>query len=260
MIRRTVLSSLLSKNQKDSLVGHSIWHYEDLENEKKEVLCRRLELGSFINPSSESEKRSKSLLKYITGYESIDKYISPYLAGVVTEICGLPGVGRTTFCLKVASGLPESKETLWIDTEGSLSLPKDLKLNHLRILDHIQFFALVHRIPSIIDSMGDKIGLIVVDSVAASLRGQPAESGIERTSILWELVKMFRKIAFEKGIAVLITNQMAAKPYFGHHRTLGESWGHAATHCLEVKRIGNSKRIIKIAKSPNIPHFDVSFD
>lgn len=65
----------------------------------------------------------------VTFSRSVDKLLGGGLArGEVTEICGLPGVGKTQLCMQlcVDARLPESfggvaGESVYIDTEGSFS-------------------------------------------------------------------------------------------------------------------------------------------
>ena len=263
MQKRTSLSLTLNPNQKSVLLDHSIWSVDSLSESDKNYVSEKLQLGTIISPKKRfivpSEEFISRNIEYKCGFSSIDDKISPFLPGVVTEICGMPGAGRTTFCLRYAANLPEGLTTLWIDTEGALIPPKDLTLHVIRPLDFIMFFALIYQIPKIADEMGKSLGLIVIDSIASLLRGQnAAQISNERTNMLWEMIHMLKEIAIERGIAVLLTNHMSMTIFHGTTRTLGNSWSHAPTHCFEIKKY-NSGRTLKILKSPCIPKVDIPF-
>ena len=264
MQKRTSLSLFLSPSQKSSLVDHSIWSVDSLSEEDKKYVSEKLAIGRIFTPKrkfivpqvSDSDQNG---IEYKCGINSIDSKISPLLKSVVTEFSGEPGSGRTSICLRYAANLPEGKKTLWIDTEGSLIPPKGVVLNVVRPLDFIMFFAMRYQIPRIAEEMGDELGLIVIDSIAAPLRGKSAvEIASERTNMLWEMVKMLKSIAVERGIAVLLTNHLSMTIFHGVTRTLGNSWSHAPTHCFEIKK-HPSGRFLKIIKSPCLPKTEISF-
>ena len=263
MQKRTSLSFTLSPNQKAQLLDHCVWSVDSLSENDKNYISEKLQLGTLISSKKQfivpSETYIARNIEYRSGFSSIDAKISPFLPGVVTEICGLPGSGRTTFCMRYAANLPDGLQTLWIDTEGALTPPKNLSLNVIRPLDFLMLFALIYQIPKIVDDMGQNLGLIVIDSIAALLRGQnAAEISGERTNMLWEMIRKLKEIAVERGIAVLLTNHMSMTIFHGTTRTLGNSWSHAPTHCFEIKKY-NSGRTLKILKSPCIPKIDIPF-
>lgn len=264
MQKRTSLSFYLSPNQKSSLIDHSIWSIDSLSEDDKKYVSKKLAIGRIITPERKfivpkNLDDDSNGIEYKCGINSIDSAVSHLLKSVVTEFSGEPGAGRTSLCLKYAENLPEGKKTLWIDTEGSLVPPKGVVLNVVRPLDFVMFFAMCYQIPRIAEEMGDDLGLIVIDSIAAPLRGQSAvEIASERTNMLWEMVKMLKSIAVERGIAVLLTNHLSMTIFHGTTRTLGNSWSHAPTHCFEIKK-HSSWRFLRVIKSPCLPKTDISF-
>ncbi|EAY14440.1 hypothetical protein TVAG_426330 [Trichomonas vaginalis G3] len=258
MQERVVLDFDLTQQQKEILADHNIWSYNTLSDEEKSYITEKLSLGNFVKLPKQFLVPSDDLLTYTCGYDAIDRLFSPLISGVVTEICGIPGSGRTSLCLRYADSISNTHSTLWIDTEGGLCVPKDLKLHVLRVLDHPMLFSLTRTIPKLVNDIGN-VGLIVIDSIAAPLRGQAVEMQGDRTSMLWELVKVLKSIAISKGIAVLITNHLSTVPFHGNVPSLGHSWSHACTHRVEIKK-SNIGRILRILKSPCLVTNDISFE
>lgn len=253
MLHRTALCLSLDEEQKKALLSHSIWTIDNLTDESLEALSNQIQISKPIIAHSPIPCRAEDINEYRCGIESIDNQISPFLAGCLTEICGLPGSGRTTLCLRYAKEV-QPGTTLWIDTEGCLYPPKGLVLSVIRIHDHLQLFALTHRIASIVESINPS--LIVVDSIAATMRGE-ASTDSGRTSLLWEFAIVLKKIAAEKGIAVILTNHLSKLQFQSFISTLGPAWQNACTHCFEVKN-NSGGRLLRIIKSPCLPRIDIS--
>jgi predicted ATP-dependent serine protease len=171
----------------------------------------------------------------------------------VTEICGLPGTGRTTLCLRYAS----HHKALWIDTEGCLCPPEGLALCLIRIHDHLQLFALHYRLRAILDQIAPE--LIVIDSIAAPMRGEVSNETPTRTALLCDFGNYLKQVAADRGIAVLVTNHMSKLPFHGFVRTLGGAWGQIPTHCFETKTSGTGDRVLRVRKSPSLARTEISF-
>lgn len=258
MNERTTLDFDLTEQQKQALADHYIWSYNTMPKSDQDYIVEKLSLGSFVKQQPTFLVPSDELVSYKCGYESIDSTLSPLISGVVTEICGIPGSGRTSLCLRYAESISDSYSTLWIDTEGALCIPKNLKLHVLRILDHPMLFSLTRTLPKVVDSIGN-VGLIVIDSIAAPLRGQAVDMQGDRTSMLWEFVKVLKSIAVSKGIAVLITNHLTTVPFHGNTPSLGHSWSHACTHRVEIRK-SNMGRVLRILKSPCLLVNEIPFE
>ena len=249
MNERSILSFELEEKQKEEFLKHGITEYSSLTEEQLTSFLQQLELPPIIHQIHELPTRNDQNLHFHCSITSLDETISPFLPGVITEICGLPGSGRTTLCLRYA----ENHKTLWIDTEGCLIPPKIHQISVLRILDHIQFFSLIYSLPNLVSEFQPE--LIVIDSVAATLRGIAADDGA-RTALLWEFLKVLRIIAAKTGIAVLLTNHMSKLQFHGFIPTLGPSWTHAPTHNFELRRRGD-ERVLRILKSPVLPKIEI---
>lgn len=255
MHHRTSTSLTLDYDQKAKLLRHGIWSYDLFSKSDISEICNDLEIPQILElePLKISYRNIDS--DYYCGISSIDSLISSYLGGCVSEICGMPGSGRTTFCLRYAQVLMKKNEcTLWIDTEGCLVPPSGLTLKTIRIHDHLQFFALTYKLRSIVNMINPK--LIVVDSIAGTMRGE-ASNESNRTALLWEFVNALKKIAAETGCAIFITNHLSYMQFHGMIRTLGQSLANAPTHCFEIKKSGLGSRTLRILKSPCLPKIDI---
>ncbi len=153
-----------------------------------------------------------------TGSDFFDEMLGGgYESGVVTTIYGPPGSGKTNLCLLCLTRNAE-KKVIYIDTEGSFSVDriKQLSDNYEDILKNVIILKPVNfeeqkkvfeKLKGIIT---DKIGLIIVDSIAMLYR---LEIGINKDIFkvnrdlgvqLVDMVHTARKFK----IPVIITNQV----------------------------------------------------
>ena len=254
MRRRTGLSFFLDGPQKKALMQHWVWSVDGVDERELEKLARELDVPRIIRPPSSVLERKTGNCEYLCGIEKIDEKVSKYLAGCLVEICGLPGSGRTTLCLRYARG----HRTLWIDTEGCLAPPEDMTLSVIRVHDHLQLFALVYKLPLLAAKMSPE--LIVIDSVAAPIRGESSYENSNRTPLLAELARCLKLIAARLGIPVLVTNHMIKTPGYSSTRTLGPAWASMPIHCFEVRKSSMGPRVLRVVKSPCLPKTEFEFD
>jgi DNA repair protein RadB len=153
-----------------------------------------------------------------TGSDFLDKMLDGgYESSVVTTIYGPPGSGKSNLCLLCLTHNTE-KKIIYIDTEGSFSVDriKQLSKNYEEVLKNVIILKPVNfeeqkkvfeKLRNIIT---DKIGLIIVDSIAMLYR---LELGINKDTFkvnrdlgvqLVDLVHTARKFK----IPVIITNQV----------------------------------------------------
>lgn len=138
--------------------------------------------------------------------------------GVITNLYGPPGSGKTNICLSTM--LQADGKVLYIDTEGSFSLDRFKQLGgNEKILDNIIFIDIHNwkdqyenalKIDRIIQK--DRIALIVIDSLVALYRleldvnDKEIASRINRQ--LGTIYSIFSRLARERNIPVLVTNQV----------------------------------------------------
>jgi len=156
--------------------------------------------------------------KLSSGSDLLDDMLDGgYESGVVTTIYGPPGSGKTNLGLLCLTKNAE-KKVIYVDTEGSFSIDriKQLSENYEEILKNIIILTPVNFeeqkkvFEKLKNIVSDKIGLIIIDSIAMLYR---LEIGINRDVFkvnrdlgvqLVDLVHIARKFK----IPVIITNQV----------------------------------------------------
>ena len=161
----------------------------------------------------------------------------------------------------------------------------------IRVHDSTELLAIVNRLSSLIDQCGD-VKLVIVDSIAFPFR-QNLHDVATRTRILAGVASKLQQVAYEKNVAVVVTNHVTskfikAKPQKDMndekvpddfdkvvengdiskrdmHRTatelvpaLGDTWSHAITNRLMMFFV-NGKRCASLVKSSYAKSTSCSF-
>ena len=162
--------------------------------------------------------------KIPTGSKVLDAMLGGgYEKDVITTVYGPAGSGKTSLCLLCAINVARTgKKVVFVDTEGGFSLDRlkqitsHLNWDYKKILDNMVFL----RPTSFEDQkksfqklkqiVNDKIGLIVVDTIAMLYRLELSkEEDIHEVNIeLGRQISYLTEIARNKKIPVLITNQV----------------------------------------------------
>ncbi|KAG8122610.1 putative RAD51 C-like protein [Naja naja] len=163
----------------------------------------------------------------------------------ITEICGVPGVGKTQLCMQLVVDvqIPEcfgglAAEAIFIDTEGSFMLDRVVDIAEACI-HHCQLIAEVH--PE-----------------------EDHQIALETFSLenILSHIYYFRCHDYMELLAqVVLTNQMTTRFEQNHSSlvpALGESWGHAATIRL-ILHWNNKQRLATLYKSPSQKESTVPF-
>ncbi|CAH2095379.1 unnamed protein product [Euphydryas editha] len=180
--------------------------------------------------------------------------------GSLTELLGLSGSGKTQLCLQLCASVQIPKilgglnsEALYVDTNanftverfkeilfsslakcqeimGSSILIKEedalKKFHYVKAFGLENFCAFLYQLPNF---LSDKphIKLIIIDSIAF-----PFKEGIslkQRTGLLFRLMADLQKIALNKQIAVVLTNEMTTRIGLSTGAivgSLGDTWSH----------------------------------
>ena len=159
-----------------------------------------------------------------TGSKILDTMLGEgYEKDVITTVYGPAGSGKTVLCLLCAITVARSgKKVIYVDTEGGFSVERlkqictSISHDYKKILENIIFlkptsFAEQKKsFEKLKDIVNDKIGLIVVDSIAMLYRLELGKSD-EVQDVNRELGKQIAfltEIARNKQIPILITNQI----------------------------------------------------
>ncbi|XXQ33580.1 DNA repair protein RAD51 like protein 3 [Plasmodiophora brassicae] len=211
--------------------------------------------------------------------------------GQITELCGLPGVGKTQLCMELACTVQIPKdlhgvegEAVYIDAEGgmmplrlhqmaeslvarlrgqspsatSLSAESLLRRVHVyRVHSASEQLAVVRALPAFLDEH-PQVRLLVLDSVAFHMRHQIPDMML-RTRLLATLGQQLACLAQSRNVAVVITNQMTTASDRTLVPALGPSWAHVANTRLILKRVSGAGRRATIVKSPSQKHDSAEF-
>ncbi len=259
-----------------------------------EAVCRKaiqaarnmLDLG-FVD-ASEYERRREDINFITTGSRNLNNLLGGrgIESKAITEVFGAFGSGKTQFALSAAVNVQLPKEqggangkAVYIDTEGTFR-PERVKqyaegvgADPNKVLKNI-FVArafnsdhqilLVDKINEMIKN-GEPIKLVIVDSLTAHFRAEYSGRGqlADRQQRLNRYLHDLMKLAEQRNLAVVVTNQVMANPamMFGDPTTAigGNIVAHASTYRIYFRRGKKDSRVAKLIDSPNLPDNETVF-
>ncbi len=183
--------------------------------------------------------------------------------GIVTQLYGASGTGKTNICIQLAIECVRSgMKVIYIDTEGfsadrfrqiageeAKKIAGDIIIYEPASLEQ-QYSAIV----GLDKIMNEKIGLIILDSAALFYRlGLTVDdSSEENISLRRELVNqigLLHGIARKYGVAVVITNQVFKDVPTGDLNPIGgTALEHLSKAIILLERTGPSKRRATLRK------------
>nr|GLL33853.1 DNA repair protein RAD51 homolog 2 [Ipomoea trifida] len=209
--------------------------------------------------------------------------------GVVTELVGPAGIGKTQFCLKLSllAALPSAYggldgHVLFIDTESKFSSKRMIEIGvnsfpevfhkenmaqemagRIIVLRPTSLSEFTERLQQIRDSLFQhNVKLLIVDSLAALLSGSLAEFSRIPVVVTNQVRSQNRdEISQYFFQAQRITDNLDNPTKFDHHliAALGIHWSHAVTNRL-VFESRSGQRFMKVAKSSISPPIAFPFD
>ena len=221
-----------------------------------------------------------------TGSKSLDNLLG---GGVetrgITEFFGAYRTGKTQIAhqLCVTVQLPEDqggleRGVIYIDTEGTfrperiVQMAPRFNLDPKEVLKRVlaaraynsdHQMLLVEKSKELIPEM--KIGLLIVDSVMGHFRAEYGGRGMlaERQQKLNKHLHSLLRIAEVFNVAVVVTNQVMAKPavFFGDptEATGGHILAHSCTTRVYLRKSKQERRIARLVDSPYLPEGEAVF-
>ncbi len=198
------------------------------------------------------------------GCKSIDDLLGGgFERGIVTQIYGASGTGKTNICIQLAvTAVNSGKKVVFIDTEGfsaerfrqiagedAKKVAGDIIIYEPASLD--QQYSAILELEKI---MNEKIGLIILDSAALFYRlGLSSDdSNDENMALRRELVNqigLLHGIARKYFIAVVITNQVFKDVSTGELCPIGgNALEHLSKTIVLLEKTGTSKRRATLRK------------
>lgn len=205
-----------------------------------------------------------------TGSKILDKMLNGgYETDIVTTVYGPAGSGKTTLCILCAIIMARTqRKVVYVDTEGGFSAERlmqicsSIHLDYRRILEKIIFLKPTtfeeqkQNFEKLKDLITDKIGLVIVDTIAMLYRLEIGKSKDvhEINRELGRQISFLSEITRKKDIPVLITNQVYADfEEKGKINIVGGDIIKYGSKCLiELQITPNSNRRLIIKKHRSI--------
>lgn len=197
-----------------------------------------------------------------TGSEVLDELLEGGLEkGIITNVYGESGTGKTSFCVQVASSVAEKGgKVAYVDTEGGFSPERMAQVAGEQALENIvirnpvdfqQQEKAIESLEGLVES--EDIEFVIVDSAVSLYRlkvnGDNASDINQRLS---QQLSELSKVARVHNIPVLITNQVYTSFDEEDLELVGRDVPKYWSKCL-LKVSENSKRKIEVSKHRSIP-------
>ncbi|MFO7793760.1 MAG: DNA repair and recombination protein RadB [Candidatus Nanohaloarchaea archaeon] len=196
-----------------------------------------------------------------TGSELLDDLLKGGLEkGVITNVYGESGTGKTNFAVQVAAEVAKNGKVAYIDTEGGFS-PERMKqiadeeaLENLVIRNPVDFEQQEDAVDQLEELVEDEnIDLVVLDSAVSLYRLKvDGDNAQEMNQKLSNQLSELSKIARTNNIPVIITNQVYTSFDKDDIELVGRDVPKYWSKCL-LKMKENSDRKIKISKHRSLP-------
>ncbi len=202
--------------------------------------------------------------KLPTGISCIDELTCGGVeSGIITEIYGEGGAGKTNLCMQYAlSALKSGLSVLYMDSEGisieRLGQVSGGNTEELRNLVVYRITSLedqdlsIIRLPKLIEKM-ENPGLVIIDSFTEYFRLEKSNDFQGRTSMMQKQLGALNSLCSRTGIPVLITNQIYQDIESGNLQPFG---GFIIDHVMKaiyrIERIPGGKRRLSVIKHRSI--------
>ena len=231
------------------------------------------------------EKR-KTMKKITTGSKELDNLLGGGVeTQAITELFGEFGSGKTQICHQLAVNiqLPEDKggigkTAIYIDTENTfrperiIQMAQAYDLEPEKVLENIivaraynsdHQMLIVEKSEEIIKERN--VGLIVVDSLTSHFRSDYSGRGMlaDRQQKLNRHMHTLQRMADIYNLAVVVTNQVMARPDFFFGDPTAPIGGHIVGHCstfrVYLRKSKGGKRVARLIDSPSLPEGEAIF-
>ena len=205
------------------------------------------------------------ITRLTSGCEVIDDLLGGgFETGVVTQLFGAAGTGKTNICLQlIIECVNSGKKVIFIDSEGfsperfeqiagsdAATIAKDVIV--YEPINMEQQYSAIKELDKIIN---ENIGLVVLDSATTFYRLALENDGnITLRRELANQIAHLHRIARKYGIAVVITNQVYTEIDSGELCPVGGTMiEHLSKAIIKLERIGTGRRRFVIRKHRSRP-------
>ncbi|KXB09645.1 DNA repair and recombination protein RadA [candidate division MSBL1 archaeon SCGC-AAA833F18] len=243
------------------------------------------EAGEFTTADKILEKRG-DVGWVSTGSEQLDNLFGGGIeTQAVTEVFGEFGSGKTQLAHQLAVNVQRPVEeggldgkAIYLDTENTFRPRRILDMASAANLDSQEtlksiFIAKIHNTDQQLlmaekaqEIVGEEnVRLLVVDTLTSLFRAEYVGREVlaERQQKLGRHLLTLHRIADLNNVAVLVTNQVQAKPdvFLGDSTQPigGHVLGHSATNRIYLRKSKGARRIARVVDSPELPEGEAVF-
>jgi DNA repair protein RadA len=253
----------------------------DSQYSSKAIRNKQQDSFNTVFSSAATELQTQNVVRLPTGCKSLDNLLYGGIeAGVVTQVYGPPGSGKTQLCHTLCVMLPPNYNAIYIDSEGSFR-PERIKeiakargfdskqiLQRILVTKALDIKQLESRIESAcskIDSDSDsKIKLLIVDSIIYHYRAECAGRSKlpEKIQRLNKYMHLLLKTASSNAVAVVVTNHQTQSSVDGTYNRVvplgGNVMSYASKYRIHLDYRGGY-RCARLDLGPCPPQNDISF-
>lgn len=212
---------------------------------------------SFLNVEN------KTVERLATGCEPIDNLLNGGIEkGIINNIYGESGTGKTNFCIQVAKQVAENGETpVYIDTEGGFSPERFLQMSSEEALDRLlyreatSFEEQIEVIKELEELEIENLGTIIVDSAVSLYRlNVNGDNASEVNQKLSQQLSTLSKMARDYNIPVVVTNQVYTSFDEENMELVGRDvpryWSKSL---LKLSQMDDGTRVLEVGKHRSLP-------
>ncbi len=249
-------------------------------------MCQE-QVGLTFSTAASLYDERMGLERITTGSDNLDELFGGGIeTGAITELFGEYRTGKTQIAhqLCVTVQLPRERGGLdakaaYIDTEGTfrperiVEIAERFELDPKEVLNNItvgRAYTSDHQINLARDisaiARDKNIRLVVVDSLTSHFRAEYIGRGTlaSRQQILNQHIHFLLKLAEMHHVAIVVTNQVMARPDFFFGDPTAPIGGHIVAHScttrVYLRKSKQTKRVARIVDSPNLPEVEAIFE
>jgi DNA repair protein RadB len=205
-----------------------------------------------------------SMDKLPSGSRILDNMLDGgYESDIITTIYGPAGSGKTNLCILCCINTARIKKVIYVDTENNFSIERFKQIcssthqNYAKLLNSITFLRpssfdeQKKSFEKLKDSINNKVGLIIIDSIAMLYRLEIGKNDdiYEVNRDLGKQLAFLKELASKKLIPVLLTNQVYSDfEHKGKINLVGGDLLRYGSKCLlelQATQSGNRRCIVK---------------
>lgn len=243
-------------------------------------------LGIRFKTAREVKQERLTVRKITTGSKSLDELLGGGIeTKTITEFFGEYGSGKTQICMQLSVNvqLPYERgglagKAIYIDTEGTfrwerieamaraLGLDPDVTMDniyYIRAYNSDHQMSIVEELFSFVPR--NNVKLVVIDSVTSHFRAEyPGREHLaERQQKLNAHLHQLMRLAEAYNVAVVVTNQVMARPDVFYGEPVMAVGGHVLAHVpgvrVQLRKIRGNKRLARVVDAPHLPEGEAEF-